>query len=164
VWNKNGGLTEFGNGGQIVRGMKAFATTDVHSAALPENTVETIDTTPRFQTSLSPHVLVADDDPVFRELNRKILSRNGYEVDVAEDGAVAWDILQFNSYHLLIVENKMPNLLGIELIKKVRIARMALPVMMTTWVSPKEELARNLWLQPAATLLKPYTDAALLGA
>ena len=57
----------------------------------------------------------------------------------------------------------MPRVSGVELLKKLRGARMALPAIMATGALPKEELTRYPWLQPAATLLKPYTVENLLG-
>jgi DNA-binding response OmpR family regulator len=115
------------------------------------------------QKSLSRRILVVDDDIFIRQLNTQVLIRSGYEVDAAEDGAVAWDALQLNSYDLLITDNNMPKVSGIELLKKLHAARMALPVIMATGALP-EEFTGYPWLQPAATLLKPYTVAEFLGA
>ena len=111
-----------------------------------------------------PHrVLVVDDESNMRKLNTEFLIAYGYHVDAAEDGAVAWDTLQTKSYDLLITDNTMPKVTGVELIEKVRAAGMPLPVIMATATLPKQTFARNPWLQPAATLLKPYTLAELLG-
>jgi DNA-binding response OmpR family regulator len=57
----------------------------------------------------------------------------------------------------------MPKLTGIELVKKLHATRMALPFIMAVGRLPKEEFTRYPWLQPAATLLKPYTKSELLG-
>jgi DNA-binding response OmpR family regulator len=57
----------------------------------------------------------------------------------------------------------MPKVTGLELIQKVRAAGMALPVIMATGVLPEEAFTRSPWLQPAATLIKPYTLAEFLG-
>jgi DNA-binding response OmpR family regulator len=105
---------------------------------------------------------VVDDEPMIRKLNTHILVYNGYHVDAAEDGAVAWDTLQLKSYGLLITDNTMPKVTGVELIARVRAAGMALPVIMATATLPKEEFARRPWLQPAAMLLKPYTSSEFL--
>jgi DNA-binding response OmpR family regulator len=84
-------------------------------------------------------------------------------VDAAEDGAAAWEALNADSYDLMITDNKMPRLTGMELLKKLYASRMALPVIMTTGELPTEEFIRYPWLQPTATLLKPYTIAELVG-
>jgi DNA-binding response OmpR family regulator len=63
----------------------------------------------------------------------------------------------------MITDHNMPKVSGVELLKKLRAARMALPVIMATGSLPDHEFARYPWLQPAATLLKPYTTDELLG-
>jgi DNA-binding response OmpR family regulator len=119
----------------------------------------------QLQTRTKPlrRILVVEDDVTIRQLNTEILSRSGYEVDAAEDGAVAWDALQANRYDLMITDHNMPKVSGVELLMKLRAARMTLPVIMATGVLPQGEFARNPWLQLDATLLKPYTIDELLG-
>jgi CheY-like chemotaxis protein len=106
---------------------------------------------------------VVDDELTVRQLHARILLDAGYHVDAAEDGAAAWDTLQTKSYDLLITDNAMPKVSGIELIAKVRSAGMALPVIMATGAVPHEEFTRQPRLRPAATLVKPYTFAEFLG-
>ena len=115
-----------------------------------------------FQTNPPDHILVAEDDIFFRRLNTEVLERSGYEVDAAADGAAAWQALNTDGYDLLITDNSMPRVSGVELLKKLRAARMTLPVIMATGVLPTEEFIRFPWLQPAATLLKPYTGEEML--
>ncbi len=111
-----------------------------------------------------PHrILVVEDEPLMRHLNTKMLVDAGYHVDAAEDGAAAWDTLQRKNYDLLVTDNRMPKVTGIELIEKVRTARMPVPVIMATGAYPHEELIKSPHLQPTATLLKPYTAAEFLG-
>lgn len=117
------------------------------------------------QTKWPAHrILVVEDEPMMRHFNSKMLMDAGYNVEAAEDGAVAWDALQLKNFDLLITDNSMPKVTGLELIEKVRGAGMALPVIMTTGILPKEAFARSPWLRPAATLLKPYTPGEFLDA
>jgi DNA-binding response OmpR family regulator len=115
------------------------------------------------RTNAAKRILVVDDDVDIRRVNAEVLSRFGYHVDSAEDGAVAWDTLQLNSYDLLVTDNQMPKVSGVELLKKLHAVRMALPVIMDTGTLPTEEFTRYPWLQPAATLLKPFTGDELVG-
>ena len=111
-----------------------------------------------------PHrILVVDDDTGIRQSSAEVLIRSGYEVDAAEDGAVAWQALNAASYDLLITDHNMPKVTGVELLKKLRAARMDLPVILVTGALPQEEFTRYPWLQPAATLLKPFFPDELLG-
>jgi two-component system, OmpR family, alkaline phosphatase synthesis response regulator PhoP len=118
-----------------------------------------------FPCNPPPHrILVVDDEPDIRRLNAAVLMDSGYHVDDVEDGAIAWETLQLKSYHLLITDNEMPKVSGVELLKKLHATRMAVPVIMATGTWPHEEFTRQPWLQPAAKLLKPYTIVELLGA
>jgi DNA-binding response OmpR family regulator len=115
-----------------------------------------------YQTSPPHHILVVDDDLMIRRFNTAMLLNSGYAVDDAEDGVAAWQSLGAREYDLIITDNKMPNLTGIGLLKRIRAARMALPVIMATGTFPTEEFNRFPWLKPAATLIKPYTAAEML--
>jgi CheY-like chemotaxis protein/acetyltransferase-like isoleucine patch superfamily enzyme len=107
-------------------------------------------------------ILVVEDDRDLRQINTKVLIHHGYEVDVAEDGAAAWEVLQASRYDLVITDNKMPRMTGIELLKKLRSTRMELPVIMATGTLPTQELTQNPWLEPVALLAKPYAVGELL--
>jgi DNA-binding response OmpR family regulator len=107
-------------------------------------------------------ILVVDDDSMICQLNSDVLSSHGYVVDVAEDGADAWEALQFNTYDLMITDNSMPNLSGVDLLKKIYAVRLPLPVIMATSTVPTWELANHPWLRPAAIMLKPYTIDELM--
>ncbi len=102
-------------------------------------------------------ILVVEDDGDIRRLNTEALTHCGYRVDTAQDGAVAWDTLQLNGYDLMVTDNEMPNVTGIDLLKKLHAAHRAVPVIMATGALPADEFTRHPWLQPAAMLIKPYT-------
>jgi len=110
----------------------------------------------------SIRILLVDDDFYIRELNAGVLTRFGYKVDTANDGADAWKALNGQSYDLLITDNRMPRVTGMELIKKLRSEDMMLPVILASGTVPAEELKRHPWMQLDATLPKPFTTAELL--
>jgi DNA-binding response OmpR family regulator len=113
-------------------------------------------------------ILVVEDEPDIRRLNAEVLECSGYKVDTAEDGMAGWRVLHAvshapGSYDLLITDHDMPGLTGLALVKKVRAARMALPVIMATGALPVRDLfTRYPWIQPAAALVKPYSIEQLL--
>jgi DNA-binding NtrC family response regulator len=114
------------------------------------------------QTSRSHRILVVDDESAMRELITAVLVGCGYQVDTAENGAVAWEALQAKPYDLLITDHNMPKITGVELVKSLRLAHMALPVVMVAGILPWEELAQNPSLALAATILKPFALDELL--
>ncbi len=110
----------------------------------------------------SPSILVVDDDATQVRFSSKVLTAYGYQVGTAEDGEAAWAMLQQARFDLLITDNQMPKVCGVELIKKVHGARMALPVIMVSGALPLDKFNKAPWLHPAAMLLKPYTVFQLL--
>jgi CheY-like chemotaxis protein len=111
-----------------------------------------------------PRILVVDDDRSIRLLNAEVLTSRGYAVTVANDGIAAWDELQLNHHDLLITDNDMPRLTGMELVRRLYDAHLTLPVIMVTGTFPLDEIARQPELQIQALLLKPYTVNELLDA
>jgi len=121
-------------------------------------------TTLECQTGPSRRILFVDDESPIRELVTEVLSRSGYRVDAAEDGAVAWDILQSGRYDLLVTDNIMPKVSGVELLNNLRAAHLNLPVIMATGTLPQYECSQSPGFRPVTTLLKPYTGAEMLRA
>lgn len=118
---------------------------------------------PRPSRPIEAHrILLVDDDHELRALNAEMLSIAGYDVDTAEDGAAAWESLEAGDHSLLITDNHMPRMSGLELLKKLRAARMNLPVIMASGTIPAWEFAQRPWLRPTATLQKPYHARTLL--
>ncbi len=65
-------------------------------------------------------ILVVDDDILIRSMIRKELEKMGYSIDVASDGNLAVNRLQLGCYDLVITDLNMPNMSGLELIRKIR--------------------------------------------
>jgi DNA-binding response OmpR family regulator len=108
--------------------------------------------------SHSKRILVVDDDSVIRCFYRDTLVRCGYHVDIAVDGAAGAAALQAASYDLLITDNNMPKVSGVELIQKLRSNKMTLPIIMASGTAP----AAGVEIHLAATLVKPFTHEELL--
>jgi DNA-binding NtrC family response regulator len=110
-----------------------------------------------------PRILVVEDERALLKRTAEELTDAGYRVDVAEDGAAAWSALKLSRYDLLITDQFMPKVSGVELLKKIQAARMTLPVIMATGFLPTWEFALHTWLQPVKMLRKPYAFEKLLG-
>lgn len=114
------------------------------------------------ETNLPRRILVVEDDAVLRRLNNGVLTGSGYNVDTAPDGAGAWVALQLFDYDLLITDYDIPNVSGLDLLKKLYAAYMTLPVIMVSGTMPTAELNRQPWLQVETKLNKPYSRLELL--
>ncbi len=107
-------------------------------------------------------ILLVDDDRVTRRLNAAMLVCSGFRVDEVENGAQGWDLLQIGKYDLLITDNSMPLVTGVEMINLLRSRNMCLPVIMASGAIPTEELVRHPRLRISAILVRPYTLLELL--
>lgn len=101
------------------------------------------------QASLNPHrarIVVVDDEVALTEFLQDLLEVKGFEVSAYNDPEVARDELCNSevAYDLLITDQTMPQLTGIELVDAVRRCRPDLPVIMCTGYSAvaSEEVAR----------------------
>ena len=65
-------------------------------------------------------ILVVDDERAIRNSLKEILSDEGYNVDVAEDGATAIDMVEKERYDVIFCDIKMPNMEGTEVLEKLR--------------------------------------------
>ncbi len=91
-------------------------------------------------------VLVVDDSLTVRELQRKLLTGNGYEVAIAVDGMDGWNATRTEPFDLLITDIDMPRMDGIELVGLVRqsAALKSLPVMILSYKDREEDRMRGL--------------------
>jgi len=109
-------------------------------------------------------ILVVDDDRDTRQLSLAVLAGAGYDVEGVTDGAAGWDALQAKNYDLIVTDNGMPRMTGLELIAKLHAAGRAVPILMATESLPTLEFARQPWLKPDVALQRPFSDADLLAA
>jgi two-component system, NtrC family, nitrogen regulation response regulator NtrX len=70
------------------------------------------------QTNDAPHILVVDDEPDIRHLVQEILQDEGYNVEVAEDGASAREAYRQHQPSLILLDIWMPDVDGITLLKE----------------------------------------------
>ena len=109
-----------------------------------------------------PVVLLVDDEPWMLSALRRTLRREGLALEEASNGAVALDrIGESPSVDLVISDQKMPGLSGVELLARIRkTSPSTRRILLSGWtaeISP-EELRRAA---PAAVLAKPWDDAGL---
>ena len=110
----------------------------------------------------SYRILVVDDEKAVRDLHSEVLTGAGYEVVAVADGALAWDAIQTQHFDLMLTDNSMPKVSGVEVINKLIAANITLPVIMATGALPQHEFERYSWLNNIAVLEKPVLNSAIL--
>ncbi|MCI0902960.1 MAG: response regulator, partial [Chloroflexi bacterium] len=72
------------------------------------------------QDTTNGPVLVVDDDPAVREMVRRMLQKEGWEVALAENGRIALDMLDETAPSLILLDLMMPEMDGFEFIEELR--------------------------------------------
>lgn len=83
------------------------------------------------------HILVIDDEVSLAYYLRELLHRKGYEVSVASDSHEAWDLFSANpdKFDLVVTDQTMPGLSGVQLAAKMLTLREDLPIILCTGYS-----------------------------
>jgi len=91
-------------------------------------------------------VLVVDDSLTVRELERKLLTGSGYQVEVAIDGMDGWNAVRTGHFDLVITDVDMPRMDGIELVTLIKKDPhvKSLPVMIVSYKDRAEDRRRGL--------------------
>ncbi len=103
----------------------------------------TTDITPSKQPS---RILVVDDSITVREVERKLLENQGYQVEVAVNGMDAWNALRTAHFDLLITDVDMPRMNGIELVSQIKQHPnlKSLPVIIVSYKDREEDYLKGL--------------------
>ena len=112
-------------------------------------------------------VLVVDDSMTVRELERKLLSGLGYEVEVAVDGMDGWNAVRTGRFDLVVTDIDMPRIDGIELVSLINKDPLlkTVPVMIVSYKDRDEDRRRGLDAGAAYYLTKgSFHDETLLQA
>jgi DNA-binding response OmpR family regulator len=116
------------------------------------------------QTPTSKRILVVEDDDAVRKLITRAL-QSQFEVEAAENGAVALERLgRAPSFDLVICDVMMPQMTGVELLKRLRLMPSAkgLPVVFLTARDTPADVVEGINLGVRQYLTKPFKVDELL--
>src|SRR6186713_2091950 len=107
-------------------------------------------------------VLIVEDEPSMGRGLKDNLEFEGYDVDLAENGAIGLKMILSNSYALVVMDVMMPEMSGLDVCKKVREAGIAVPIILLT--AKSEEIDKILGLELGADdyITKPFSLRELL--
>jgi CheY-like chemotaxis protein/tRNA A-37 threonylcarbamoyl transferase component Bud32 len=101
-------------------------------------------------------IILIDDDVEHLDIMSSWLTHEQHTVDVAPGGPEGWQLLQINSYDLVILDWDMPELTGIEVLRKFRQMDETTAVLMLTGRAEVDEKAEGLDSGASDYLTKPF--------
>ena len=107
-------------------------------------------------------ILIVEDENLLANSIRALLTKKGFEVDVAYDGESGEEYVQLGIYDLLILDIMMPKMNGYELARHVRAKHLGTPILMLTAKSEVEDRITGLNSGADYYLTKPFDTRELL--
>ena len=115
-------------------------------------------------TEPKPHIFLVDDSPLIARASQILLSKSGFEVTICSNEYEAIETIksQPDHFQLILTDQKMPHMTGIELAIKIREINQKIPtVLITGDLSEKEsEQAAEAGIQYC--LIKPISNQELV--
>ncbi len=108
------------------------------------------------------NILVVDDEKVLGESIKDALASEGYEVKIASNGQIGFDLISSEPFDLIILDVMMPEINGIDLCKKVREINVLTPILFLTVNNDPEDRILGLEAGGDDYLGKPFHLKELL--
>ena len=109
-------------------------------------------------------ILVVDDFSTMRKIIKNILRQLGYNnVTEADDGTTGWETLNRDNIDFIISDWNMPQMTGIELLRKVRSSEeyASTPFLMVTAEAQQENIIEAVQAKVSNDIVKPFTAETL---
>jgi len=125
----------------------------------PIEKIETIETSmEEISAAGNETILIIDDEKVIREMGQRIFERFGYKVLLADDGKAGLELFaeRMNDIDLVLLDQTMPRLSGLEVLKKIRDYTWDKKVVMTSGYQDDDDLQKYKELNSSGFIPKPF--------
>jgi two-component system response regulator PilR (NtrC family) len=104
----------------------------------------------------SARLLIVDDEQSMRDMLRIVLKRDGYDVQVAENGKRAIELLRRESFDLLVSDIQMPDATGVDVLRVAKDVNRDIVVFMMTAFASTDTAVEAMRLGAVDYLTKPF--------
>jgi CheY-like chemotaxis protein/glycine cleavage system H lipoate-binding protein len=109
-----------------------------------------------------PTLLVVDDEEVICQGCRRVLSRQGFQVETANEADVGLTLASERDYDVILLDITMPSMDGIEFLEELRKTKPDVPVIFITGNPTVSNAASAVRLHAADYITKPFTPEAIV--
>lgn len=107
-------------------------------------------------------VLVVEDEQSVASAVKRALGADGYDVDVASDGAHGLELARRERYDAIVLDVMIPNVNGYDLCRRLRAGGNRTPIIMLTAKAGERDIVEGFDLGADDYLTKPFSMAVLL--
>lgn len=107
-------------------------------------------------------ILIVEDDAALADGLRYHLAANRYDVDVCADGEEGWHYIRQRAHDLVLLDRMLPELDGVALLRRMRSAGIAVPVLMITALDGVGDRVDGLDAGADDYLVKPFATDEML--
>jgi two-component system, OmpR family, response regulator len=104
----------------------------------------------------SVRILIVDDDPAICDYMQTLLEKDGFVVKTLSDPTLVEDDIRQNTYHVIIVDQMMPKLDGIEVLRRIRSIDSDIAVVMFTAHPNLDSAVASMKLDAIDYIKKPF--------
>ena len=108
------------------------------------------------------NILIVDDEINYTLILSAVLEEEGFETLTANKGQDALEILSLSDIDLVLTDMKMPSMDGLELLKKIKQLKPAIPVIMMTAHGSVEKAVEAMQKGAYSYILKPFENESLI--
>ncbi len=138
----------------------AAATSPAYMAALGRSDMPNVGRWPKAKPS-ARRILAVDDEAIVVYSIRKSLTRRGYQVDEAFNGYAALARIQATPYDLVLLDMRMPDVNGLDLLPKIKKQQPGVPVIIVTGFASIDTAVEAIQRGAADYVPKPFTPDEL---
>lgn len=109
-------------------------------------------------------ILIVDDDASICATLARILVRKGYETDTAATGRKALEKIQGRSFNLTLLDIRLPDVVGMDLLRRLRESQPDMAVILVTAYASIQTATQALKEGAAAYIIKPVDTDEMLAA
>jgi two-component system, OmpR family, alkaline phosphatase synthesis response regulator PhoP len=110
---------------------------------------------------MKPHLIIADDEASIRRLIGILL--RSYDLSEAQDGKEALEMIRESQPDLVLLDDMMPKMTGLDVIEAVRGDPMiaSIPIILVSAKGQQAEIERGLQIGATRYLVKPFESQVL---
>src|SRR5215217_5768095 len=111
---------------------------------------------------MEPHILVADDDPDTCDLIRFFLQAAGFRVSITRNPAEVLYLTSQEHFDVLLLDNWMPDITGIELCQRIRVFDQFTPILFCSGAVTQADIEAATLAGAQGYVAKPFDPDVLI--